>query len=114
MTNDIDKRLAMFGESKHINVKRIALTMEQVREYNPPPNPCKITDSRADSYMAEHGDESWELDALDPKVLEGLIRTEVEELIDDEAWKESEKKEAEQKAKLGKLSSNWETISKKL
>ena len=62
MTRDIQERLWMFGAD--VEVKRVALTMEQVQTYNPPPNPAKITDSRCGKYMEEFGDESWELDAL--------------------------------------------------
>ena len=44
-----------------MELHRIALTMDQIRQYNPPPNPAKITDSRSTSYINEYGDESWEL-----------------------------------------------------
>jgi hypothetical protein len=56
---------------------------------NPPPNPAKITDSRANSYIAEYGDESWELDALEPSVLTRLIQDTVAELRDDDLWNEA-------------------------
>lgn len=46
-----------------LEVNRIALNMDQIRRYNPPPNPAKITDSRSTAYIDLHGDESWELDA---------------------------------------------------
>src|ERR1039457_2019772 len=58
-----------------VQVHRSALNMDQVQQYNPPPNPAKITDSRATAYIKEFGGESWELDALDPDVLTDLIRT---------------------------------------
>lgn len=56
-----------------LTVNRIALNMNQVRQYNPPPNFAKITDSRAGDYIARYGSSSWELDALDPDTLNGLI-----------------------------------------
>lgn len=71
MTRDIRERMKMFGST--VEVHRIALTMDQVETYNPPPNPAKMTDSRYESYAREYGDESWELDALDPSVLNELI-----------------------------------------
>ena len=43
MTRDIQERLEMFGAD--VYVKRVALTMNQVTTYNPPPNPAKITNS---------------------------------------------------------------------
>lgn len=60
MTRDIQERLQMFGAD--VYVKRVALTMNQIGTYNPPPNPAKITDSRASKYIDEYGNESWELD----------------------------------------------------
>ena len=47
--------------------------MNQIEEFNPPPNPAKITDSRATAYIAEFGYNSWELDALEPSVMVDLI-----------------------------------------
>ena len=69
MTRDNDDRLSMFAEGG-VYLRRIALNMDQVEEYNPPPNPAKTTDTRYESYINEYGEESWELDALDPDVLE--------------------------------------------
>ena len=71
MGHDIQKRCEVFWTDAQ--VERIALTMEQVDEYNPPPNPAKVTDSRFDSYVQEYGDKCWELDALDPRVITALI-----------------------------------------
>lgn len=39
MTSDIRSRIMMFGARTEVN--RIALTMDQIREVNPPPNPAK-------------------------------------------------------------------------
>jgi len=72
MTRDIRERLNLtFGT--RVDVQRIALTMEQIEEYSPPPNPAKITDSRYASYVQEYGDDCWELDALDPRTLRNTI-----------------------------------------
>lgn len=65
-----------------INVHKLALTMEQIEEHEPPPNPAKMTDSRAPKYVEEHGDESWEVDALPPAVLRDIIESKLDELID--------------------------------
>lgn len=91
MTRDIQERLEMFGAD--VNVKRVALTMEQIETFNPPPNPTKLTDARASGYIAEYGHECWELDALEPKVITDLIRSEVNELVDFSLFREVEVKE---------------------
>jgi hypothetical protein len=80
MVRDIRDRLAMFGA--RVAVRKLALTMEQVEEHNPPPNPAKMSDPRASDYVAQHGDESWEVDALPPEVLHRLIREALDEILD--------------------------------
>ena len=84
MTRDIDDRLQLYTQQKYSNdqnvcvsVERIALNMDQINEYDPPPNPAKITDSRFETYQKDFGNESWELDALDPKIISELIRTNI-------------------------------------
>lgn len=71
MSRDIEERIRMFMArhgygSQWFEFTRIALNRDQIDQYNPPPNPAKSTDSRFQGYMDEHGDESWELDALEP------------------------------------------------
>ena len=73
MVRDISVRLKEFGVL-WLDVEKIALTTTQVRQYNPPPNPAKITDPRAAAYIKQHGPQSWEVDALPPNVLVQLIR----------------------------------------
>lgn len=102
MTRDIAERLALFS-GYPVEVNRIALNMDQVRFYNPPPNPAKLTDSRADSYIQIHGYESWELDALDPDVLSDLIEDAVLELRDEDLWQDAIKKENDGIAELKKM-----------
>lgn len=107
MTRDIQERLEMFGAS--VEVKRVALTMTQVQTYNPPPNPAKITDSRCDKYIAQYGDESWELDALEPQMLTKLIRDEVTALRDDAVYQAICDKEEREKKELEMLEDHYNT-----
>ena len=105
MTRDIQERLWMFGAD--VEVKRVALTMEQVQTYNPPPNPAKITDSRCGKYMEEFGDESWELDALEPQMMTRLIRDEVTALRDDDIYQAVYDREAKEKEELRMISRRY-------
>ena len=82
MTRDIQARLRLFESS--CSVERIALIMEQIEEYNPPPNPAKLTDSRCQGYVDEYGNESWELDALDPRTITNLIEDAVAGYTDED------------------------------
>lgn len=103
MSRDIADRLRMFvGEidEEMVEVRRIALTYDQVEQYDPPPNPAKLTDSRAENYISEYGRESWELDALEPKVLAALVEENVKKLIDANLWKKSQAKEKAGREKI--------------
>ncbi|MCP4111700.1 MAG: hypothetical protein GY749_40285 [Desulfobacteraceae bacterium] len=84
MTRDIRDRLALFGSS--VQVERIALNMNQIEKYRPPPNPAKLTDSRCGKYIKEYGSKSWELDALEPSVLSRLVAAHAAIYRDDDLY----------------------------
>ena len=81
MTRDNTDRLSMFAWDE-VEVRRLALNMDQIEEFNPPPNPAKMSDARAQGYVERFGTSSWELDALEPAMMADLIRGEIESLID--------------------------------
>jgi len=85
MTRDNRDRLSLFA-GVDITVVRLALNMEQIERYRPPPNPAKVTDSRFEAYQREYGDESWELDALNPEVIHNLIENNVQCIRDEKLW----------------------------
>jgi hypothetical protein len=91
-------------------VERIALNMDQIEEYEPPPNPAKTTDSRFESYEAEYGEESWELDALDPSTLDALIEEHVLDLRDDVLYFEQEAIEERHRILLTETSNRWTDV----
>jgi hypothetical protein len=109
MTNDLAKRMDIFGAS--IEIHRVGLNMDQVRKYKCPPNPAKITDSRAEGYMREHGDESWELDALEPKVIIPLITDEIEMHINQDAWDEAIRLEEQERAEILAIATNFDKVT---
>jgi|TARA_R100000049_G_C1931598_1_gene75546 hypothetical protein len=98
MIRDIEERLNEFGVNPE--VRQIGLTMKQIKKYNPPPNPAKITDPRARNYIAEFGNVSWEVDALTPEVLHKLVQDNVEELIDMDLFNDKIIQEEKDKEKL--------------
>jgi hypothetical protein len=106
MTRDIQERLTMFGANVH--VKRVALTMEQIETYNPPPNPAKMTDSRCWKYIENFGYESWELDALEPKMLTNLITEQVTMYRDDEIYQAVCDREDREKEELQMLVDSYD------
>jgi hypothetical protein len=95
------------GDEYPLEVRRIALNWDQIQDYSPPPNPAKLTDSRASGYVAEHGYDSWELDALPPDVLAGLIRDNVEEIRDEAAYNAIADIERRERELLAQASDRW-------
>lgn len=111
MTRDNQDRLSMFSTYEGlVKVNRIALNSDQVEQYNPPPNPVKLTDSRAGGYSDLYGDSSWELDALEPRVLRGLIEETVKSYRDDDIYFSVLDEEAKHKAILENIKDNWRDL----
>ena len=101
MVRDIQERLIEFGVHG-LRVEKVALTMDQVRQYNPPPNPAKIKDPRAVAYIRKFGNKSWEVDALPPDVLARLINSAFARHIDRAKMAEVKKQEEIDKKLLRK------------
>lgn len=99
MVRDIEARLKEFGVFD-IEVRKLALTMAQIEEFEPPPNPTKMTDSRANAYVDKFGNESWEVDALPPDELAKIIRAAFDEVVDADAMDAVKDDERKQKKKL--------------
>lgn len=78
----------------------VALTTEQIKFYQPPPNPAKVTDPRAEQYIREHGEHSWEVDALKPEVLNRILDESIRKIIDTNLLEEMDKLEREGTLKL--------------
>jgi hypothetical protein len=101
MTRDITDRMFMFvGSECEVTVHRIALNMDQIEQYNPPPNPAKLTDSRIEKYIERFGETSWELDALEPAQLDDLISKTVEAYIDAPLMEKARKRQEKEKKSL--------------
>lgn len=113
MTVDNRNRVNEFTEfdlCQAVEVQRIALTIDQVREYDLPPNFAKQTDSRYASYEEEFGTDSWELDALKPRVMVGMIQRAIEPLIDSEVWDDVHNQEQAVEDLLDRLGDRWDDI----
>ena len=116
MSEDIERRMRLFlgreGFANQFDIQRIALNMDQVLQYAPPPNPAKSTDSRYAWYVDKFGtDESWELDALDPAVIDQLVRDAVEAVLDAAAQAPVLAQEAKDKALLKLATDNWVEVA---
>lgn len=107
MVRDIRDRLTLFEVDDFV-VEKLALNPDQIKKWNLPPNPLKsdasgrLTDSRGLGFQAEHGDESYEVDAIPPKDLQKMIRSAIMEHMDMDKYQKILDEEAELTAKLKK------------
>lgn len=118
MSRDIQDRLTMFldgdGYDDELVFARLALNYDQVAAYRPPPNPAKTTDSRYRGYIGDYGRESWELDALDPATLGGIITTAIDEYRDEDRWDARIEHEESIRGVLADAVNSWDTIEQLL
>lgn len=110
MSRDIFDRLEIFMEGYEFEVNRIALNYDQVEQYNPPPNPAKLTDSRVGGYIAKFGYSSWELDALEPNVIVELVREQIESVRDDTIYFDVIEKQQREKEELSQIRLRYREI----
>ena len=115
MVEDIQKRTCEFlGLSIEDNgdcfeTVQLALNIEQVKLYKPPFNPARMEDPRAKEYIRKYGKKSWELDALEPKILREIAEQGILEYIDMakyRKWKKQEKQEAKKLKEFGETLKN--------
>ena len=99
MTEDNRKRLELFA-GVPVLVVRLALNRDQIDRHRPPPNPAKTNSALGRSYVAEHGTESWELDALNPTILRDLVTGAITRYRDPKLWDEALRAEAADKETL--------------
>jgi hypothetical protein len=110
MTRDNRDRTHMFSHDPDIEVRRIALNMDQIEEYNPPPNFAKESDSRFKQYKKLYGEDSWELDALEPTVIDKLIDDEIRTLVDFDQWEEDSAEEEEREQVLQEIYDRFDEV----
>lgn len=113
MSRDIQDRLALFCTHHGFEapeLRRIALNMDQIRQYNPPPNPAKLTDCRAAGYIERFGRDSWELDALSPKVMDDLISEHLNGLVDIEKFNAIKEEQEAERLELKNVAGDYQNI----
>jgi hypothetical protein len=114
MTRDITDRLTLFCEHwgrPAPTIERLALNMDQVETYEPPPNPAKTTDSRFEGYLVEYGEDSWELDALPPDVLDGLVQSAIAGHVDMDRLEAAREAAEARRQLLVAVSNQWDDVA---
>lgn len=106
MTRDNAKRIELFT-GVPVQVVRLSLNMNQIERHNPPPNYAKPSDSRYGEYIRKfRTEECWELDALEPRVIQDLIESAVMQVRDQKLWDEMTAQQTEDKLYLEALVSD--------
>ena len=108
MTRDIQDRLELFGSTAVIH--RIALNFDQVEITARRRTRPRQRTPAMKATGAIHGEESWELDALEPRTIVDLIRSEIEVHIDQDAWEEALSRQQTGRNQLGKVSQRWNNV----
>jgi hypothetical protein len=71
----IEETLRELAPAAEIFFERVAVTRQQIAEWNLPSRPTKSTDSRAKNFIGD----SVELDAIDPETLRALVKDCIEQ-----------------------------------
>lgn len=108
MPRYIADRMKLFGAS--VEIHRIALTMEQIQQFNPPPSYVKATDTRKTGYIKKYGDTCWELDALKPGFVEELVDSAIRPYFDEKIYEQVLALEKEQRAELQLVADNYHEV----
>jgi hypothetical protein len=114
MSRDIRNRLELFMGQAYASLtfRRVALNMSQVEKFKPPPNPAKTTDSRYAAYKARFGRESWELDALNPDILDRMTSRAINKYRDEIQWAKDLEREQRGRSLLKAVSKRWPAVVK--
>jgi len=78
------------GKHLQLDVRRVALTYEQIQQYHLPASPLKKSGQKRQEYLEKYGSDVWEVDALSPEVLIKTLEEEIRSLIDWEIWNKKE------------------------
>lgn len=98
MVRSLRERLATLESTP--DIVKVALTPDDIKQYNLPPNFTKATDTRRQKHIDRFGDLSVELDALPASVLQARLIAEVEQRMDMEALAAVRAQEERERAQL--------------
>jgi hypothetical protein len=109
ITRDLGRRLAEYG-ADHVKINRIALSKDQIKQFSLPPAPVKTSDARSEKFIEKHGKDVWELDALEPNVLQETIQREITKHIDGDAWAETRERIERERSEVSKTIKQWFSV----
>jgi hypothetical protein len=95
----VEDGLREYAPDADLHVHELAVTLDQIRDWDLPTRPTKLTDSRARKFVEKYGMESVELDAIPPDQFRRLVGDAIESHADHRVigmMKEVEQAEREQ------------------
>jgi hypothetical protein len=104
MVRSLQERLGFFWDA--VEIIKCALTLEDIAQYQWPPDFTKTTDTRRAAFVAKYGDVAVELDALPVDVLVARLISEVEARMDLDALAVVRDAEREDRARLREILEN--------
>ena len=103
---DLPKRFIKY-DGDHIDLRRIALTRAQTRGLPSFPAADKKKDPRHNWFVANHGRDCWELDAMDPNDLRDCVEQAIIDLIEPVAWERCEVVNRAERESLKTVLDGW-------
>ena len=103
---DLPARFTKY-DGDHVKLRRIALTVEQLRGLPSFPAADKKKDPRHKWFVANYGDRCWELDAMDPNDLRDCVENAIRELIEPVAWSRCEVINRAEQESLKTIIAKW-------
>lgn len=91
---NIERMAVDAGSDMEIIVRRIALMESQVVEMGLPPAPVKDGDTRS---AAWNGLGQVELDAIDPKLLQRMCQSAIDDIFDPDTYKDVKRRESNER-----------------
>jgi hypothetical protein len=91
-----------FGVETIVPIK-VALTYPQVQASSLHPNRLKDSSSRAGKFRERYGDDTYELEAIQPRQLQQWLREAIDDVLDVDAFNRELEREAEDAARLEAL-----------
>lgn len=103
---DLPARLEKY-DGYHVTLMRIALTVEQLEGLPSFPAADKRKDPRFKWFVANHGHDCWELDAMDPNDLRDCVEQEIKLQIEPVAWERCEVVNRAEQESLRSILAEW-------
>lgn len=99
LARNVEKRLHEFAPAADLTFERIAVTREQIEEWQLPTRPTKTSDTRSKGFGAA----SVEVDAIPSASLRGLVEDKIAQHVDEHQMRWLELVEAEERDLLGRI-----------